>query len=248
MKRPDRNYLKILNDFANTQSPFDFEILGSVHYDICYPFISFHTHSKLAKFNLVMNSGAHGTESIGVRVMLRFLQEFNKELLGHYNITLFPIINPYGYRFSCRKNGNNQYGNTGFNVSDDKLTPEAKLIKETISNKIDLFIDIHADNKTGFYLYERKRPNKESLAEKSLKILKRNKIPILETATVYQEKCVNGVIVRPVKDGSMDDSVFQKGAMYSLCIEIPEKIPEDQQMIGALLLINEILANFKEIK
>jgi len=249
MKKPTRNYLKIINEFANTQSPFDFEILGSIHYDKCYPFISFHTHSKLAKYNVVINSGAHGEEAVAVRVILRFLQEFNKELLSSYNFIIFPIINPFGYVYNRRKNGNNQYGNTGFNLTEEKLTPESILIKEALSNKIDLFIDVHADiSKSGFYLYERKRPNKKSLAEESLKELKKNKLPILETDTVYQEKCVNGVVIQPIKDGSMDDSMFQKGAIYSLCIEIPGKIPEDSQMIGGLLLLNEILANFKEAK
>jgi len=250
MKRPIRNYLKILNEFINTQSPFDLEILGSIHYDKCYPFISFHTHSKLAKYNVVINSGAHGTEAIGVRVMLRFLQEFNKELLNQYNFILFPIINPYGYSYNRRKNGKNQYGNTGFNqLKEENLTQEALLIKEAIPNKIDLFIDIHADlTKTGFYLYERKRPDNKSLAEDSLKILKKNKLPILSADTVYQEKCVNGVVIQPIKDGSMDDSMFQRGAIYSLCIEIPGKIPEDNQMIGGLFLLKEILSKFKETR
>jgi predicted deacylase len=249
-KRPVRNYLKIINEFANTQSPFDFEILGSIHYDKCYPFISFHTHSKLAKYNVVINSGAHGEESIAVRVMLRFLQEFNKEFLGYYNFQLFPIINPFGYTYNKRKNGNNQYGNTGFNLAKlENVTQEALLIKEAIPNKVDLFIDIHADiTKSGFYIYERKRPDNGSLAETSLAILKKNKIPILENDTVYLEKCVKGVVVQPIKDGSMDDSMFQKGAIYSLCIEIPGKIPEDNQMIGGLILLNQILAKFKEIK
>lgn len=248
MKKQVRNYIKILNEIINVQSPFDIEILGSVHYDKCYPFISSHTHSKLAKYNVVINAGTHGTEVIGVRIMLRFLQEFNQALLGHYNFLLFPIINPYGYTYNIRRNGNKQYANTGFTLSEEKLTPEATLIKEIIPHKVDLFLDLHSDNKTGFYIYERKRPNKDSLAEKSLKILKKNKIPILEADTVYTEKCVDGVVVQPIKDGSMDDSMFQRGAVYSLCIETPAKIPEDQQIIGGLLLINEILSKFREIK
>lgn len=241
----------MLNEFINLQTPFDIDLLETIIYNnIGYPFISLHTHSKLAKYNVVINSGAHGEEAIGVRVILRFLQEFNKDLLNNYNFILFPIVNPSGYRFNRRKNGNNQYGNTGFNqAKEENINPEAKLIREAIPNKIDLFIDVHADlSKSGFYIYERKRPNRESLAENSLKILKENKIPILENDTVYYEKCVNGVVVAPIKDGSMDDSMFQKGAIYSICIEIPGKIPEDSQMIGGLLLLNEILSNFKEIK
>lgn len=249
MKKPVRNYIKMINEFINVQSPFDCEIVGNVHYDRCYPFLAFHTHSKLAKYNVVINSGAHGTESIGVRIMLRFLQEFNHALLGHYNFLLFPILNPYGYTYSVRKNGNNQYANNGFNQTEEKdLTPEAILVNEVTPHKVDLFIDLHSDNKSGFYIYERKRPNKVSLAVKSLSILKKNRIPILDADSVYSEKCINGVIVQPQKDGSMDDSMFQKGAVYSLCIESSSKLPEDQQIIGGLLLINEILTKFKEIK
>jgi len=249
MRKPTRNYTKILNEFANTQSPFDFELLGTVVYNnVGYPFISFHTHSKLAKWNVVINSGAHGTEATGIKVLLRFLQEFNKELLNENNFILFPIVNPFGYRFNCRKNGCNQYGNSGFNqVKEENLTFESKLIKEALPNRIDLFIDIHADNKSGFYIYERKRPNKESLAEVSLNILKQNKICVLEHDTVYREKCVNGVVISPIRDGSMDNSMFERGAVYSLCIEIPTKIPEDQQIVGGLLLLNEILNHYKRL-
>jgi predicted deacylase len=248
MRKPTRNYLRILNDFINTQSPFDIDIVGSIHYDTCYPFLSLHSHSKLAKYNVVINSGAHGTESVGVRVMLRFLQEFNKEFLGYYSFIMFPIVNPYGYRYSVRKNGKNQYGNSGFiQTKAENLTEEAKLIQEAIPNKIDLFIDVHADSsKTGFYIYERKRPNAKSLAEQSLKELLKNKLPVLETATVYQEKCINGVIIQPIRDGSMDNAIFNRGAMYSLCLEIPGKIPEDSQVIGGLMLLNSILKNFKD--
>ena len=65
-----RNYLKNINEIANIQSPFDFELLGTLIYkDKGYPFISLHTHSKLAKWNVVINAGAHGTESIGVRTV-----------------------------------------------------------------------------------------------------------------------------------------------------------------------------------
>lgn len=249
MRRADRNYTKIINEFINTQSPFDCEILGSVHYDQCYPFLSFHSHSKLAKYNVVINAGAHGTESIGVRVMLRFIQEFNHDYLGHYNFLLFPILNPFGYTYGVRKNGNKQYANNGFNQpANIELTPEATLIKDVVPHKVDLFIDLHGDAKNGFYIYERKRPDKISLAEKSLKILTKNKIKVLDADSVYREKCINGVIVRPIKDDSMDNSMFDRGALYSLCVEIPSLLPEDQQMIGALLLLNEILADFKEIK
>ena len=250
MKKPVRNYLKIVNEFINLATPFDNEILGTIMYkERGYPFISLHSHSKLAKYNVVINSGAHGEEAISVRVMLRFLQEFNSELLGYYNFIMFPIVNPYGYSYNRRKNGQNQYGNMGVSLPDDQLSPEGKLIKEALPNKVDLFIDVHADMyKTGFYIYERKRPNKSSLAGESFKVLRKQKIPIMDVDTIYQEKCIDGVIVSPIKDASMDDSMFQRGAIYSLCVEIPGKASEEQQVIGGLLLMNELLRLFKEFK
>lgn len=247
MKKPIRNYLKIVNEFINVQSPFDVEILGSVHYDKSYPIISFHNHSKLAKYNIVINAGAHGEESVAVRVLLRFLQEFNKDYLNTYNFKIFPIINPYGYTYNKRRNGNNQYGNTGFNIKEDLLTPEGRIIKDAVPTRVDLFIDVHGDcNKSGFYIYERKRPNMVSIAEESLQTLANASLPILKDATVYREPCCKGVITRPEKDGSMDQSMFERGAIYSLCLEIPLKAPEDQQIIGGLMLLNRILEKFKE--
>jgi predicted deacylase len=250
MRKPVRNYLKLVNELINLQTPFDTEIVGILDYDKAYPFISLHTHSKLAKWTVVINAGAHGEESIGIRVMLRFLQEFNRELLGYYNFIVFPVINPFGYTYNVRRNGNKQYGNSGFvQQKEENLTQEANLIKEELPQKIDLFIDVHADTgKTGFYVYERKRPNASSLAEKSLQELVNNQLPIIATDTIYQEKCTNGVIVQPIKDGSMDDSMFRRGAIYSLCLEIPGKAPEDQQIIGGLMLLNTILKEFKELK
>jgi predicted deacylase len=179
---------------------------------------------------VVINAGAHGTEPIGVRVMLRFIQEFNHVLLTHYNFLLFPIMNPFGYTYSQRKNGNNQLANNGFN--QPTLTPESAIIKEAVPNKVDLFIDLHGDNKAGFHIYERKRPNSPSLAQKSLRILNTHKIQVLQASTVYSEKCVGGVITQPITDGSMDDSMYQRGAIYSLCIEIPSLLPEGQQIVG----------------
>lgn len=246
MKKAIRNYLKLVNEIINIQSPFDVEIVDIISYDKNYPFISFHTHSKLAKWTAVINSGSHGNEPIGIKIILRFLQEFKKDFLNHYNFIIFPVVNPYGYSYNIRKNGNNKYGNSGFiQKKSEEITQEAYLIGETLPHKIDLFIDIHSDlDKSGFYIYERKRPGKESLAEKSLTILRQNKIPVLENITVYREKCKNGVVIQPEKDGSMDDSMFKKGAIYSLCIEVPGKLSEDEQLIGGLLLLNNIFDTF----
>jgi len=249
MRKPVRNYLRILNEFINIESPFDLEILNTIIYnEIGYPFISLHTHTK-AKFNIVISAGVHGNEGIAVKVLLRFITEFNKDLLNYYNFLIFPIMNPFAYRFGGRKNGNKQYVNDGFiKGKEDAATPETKLIKEALPNKIDLFIDIHSDeSKSGFYLYERRRPNIESLAQKGLAILKTNKIPILEANTVYREKCVDGIIIQPERDGSIDNAMFNKGAIFSLCIEIPGKMSEDSQIIGGLLLLNEILLKFKGV-
>jgi len=249
MKKQNRNYYRILNEFINLQSPFDVDILGTIIYEQGYPFLSLHTHSKLAKYNVVINSGAHGEETIGIKVMLRFLQEFDTGLLGTYNFIIFPIVNPHGYCFSVRRNGNKQFVN-GNCYTKEPLpvsVPEFLLMKEKIPNKVDLFIDIHADRtKNGYYIYERKRPEKKSLAIYGVDALLKEKLPVIEAGTVYKEKCERGIIVQPEKDNSMDDFMFNRGAIYSLCLEIPGKLTEDKQIIGGLILLKTILTNFKE--
>ena len=177
---------------------------------------------------------------------LRFFPIHSK-WISTYNFRIFPIVNPYGYTYNKRKNGHNQYGNTGFNIKEELLTPEGKIIKDAVPTRVDLFIDLHGDsNKSAFYIYERKRPNTPSLAADSLDSLSSASIPVLKDATVYREQCSKGVITQPEKDGSMDHAMFDRGSMYSLCIEIPLKAPEDQQMIGGLVLLNTVLEKFKE--
>jgi len=249
--RKVRNYNKILNEFINISSPLEIKIMDSVHAnEECYPMFYFYYHTK-AKYNIVINAGCHGNESIGVKIMLRFLQEFDKEMLNNYNIWLFPIVNPFGYVYDVRYN-NMKYDINRHCYSQKPFpieTAEFKIIDDELPNRVDVFIDIHQNGKKNFYCYEKKRPNKASLASFGMEEIKKQNIAIEECALLYGEKCINGV-VDSIKDKSntFEDYAFRKGALYSLTLENPNKTDEEELIIGSLGFLKEVLNRFKELK
>jgi len=249
--RKIRNYNKILNEFININSPLEIKLTDAVHYNNnCYP-IFYYCHHTKAKWNVVITSGVHGNESIGVKVMLRFLQEFDKELLNYYNFWIFPVVNPFGYVHDRRSNGANLdinrhcYSQKPF-VTE---TQEFLLLDEETPNKVDLFIDVHQNGKKSFYVYEKKRPSKISLGKFGMDAIKSQKIAVEETSTIYGEKCLSGV-VDSIKDkiNSLEDYFFRKGAIYSLTLENPDKPNDEELIIGSLAFLTSVLNKFKELK
>jgi len=248
--RKSRNYLKTFNEFINVNSPLEMKVIGSVHYDICYPMIEFYHHSK-AKKDVVLLGGVHGNESIGVKVMLRFLQEFQKEWLDSYNFYVFPIVNPFGYAYNIRGNGakydinRHAYTQKPYPIE----TVEFKILEEEFPESVNLCIDVHQNGKKNFYCYEKSRPDKESLATFGMQEIKKQKIAVEEASTIYGEKCIQGV-VNSIKDKSntIEDYMFSKGAMYSLTLENPDKPTEEELVIGSLAFLRGVLNKFKEIK
>lgn len=249
--RKKRNYFKILNEFLNLNTPLEIKIVNSVHYGTeCFPMFYFYHHTK-GKKDVVLFSGVHGNESIGVKVMLKFLQEFKKEWLDTYNFVIFPVINAYGYAFDTRYNGNkidiNRHAYTA--KPSPTETQEFKILDDEIPDTVSLFIDLHQDGKKDFYVYEKRRPTEESLAKFGMEAIKKQNIKIDQSATIYGEKCENGVVnsIRE-KNNTMEDWFFNKGCRYSITVENPDKSDDEELIRGSLAFLTEVLNKFKEIR
>ncbi len=243
-----RDYLKLVNEVINMQVPFKTEIIGTVVYDQAYPILKLSHEQKLAKYNVLINAGAHGDEAIGVRVLLKFLAEFKKKYLDDYNFHIYPCTNPYGYAHLVRRNGAKQMTNNSTTFSRESEVQELRIIYPTVPLRPDLFIDVHADtDKSNVYIYERKPENMQSVAKK---VLESNKeiIPYEEVGTIYREKVENGVIVKPEHDRSLDDYMANAGVGYTITLEIPGKAEGHIQLNGGICLLHAILEEYLRVR
>jgi hypothetical protein len=77
----------------------------------------------------------------------------------------------------------------------------------------------------------------------------KQKISVEESSTIYGDKCIRGV-VNSVKDKSntLEDWMFNRGAIFSITLEAPDKPHDDELIIGSLAFLNAVLQKFKEIK
>lgn len=246
----ERNYMRLMNEFINIPTPLEIKILDTIRFNNeNYPVFCFRIHSK-AKHNVVINSGCHGNESVGTKVILRFLTEFDKELLCDYNFWIFPVISPIGYTYDRRTNGQKLDPNRHCYLQNSPVeVPEFKIFDEEVPNKIDLFVDIHQSLKKGYYAYEKKRKTDKSLAEYGLNAIKMQGFKIEVSESIYGEKCINGVVDSGEdKINSFEDYAYRKGAKYSITFENNGSNNDEDHIVASLIFIKTVLNKFKELK
>jgi len=245
--RTIRNYNKLVNEIINLSMPFRAEIIGYVQYEDIYPLISMTHLSKMARKNIVIVSGQHGEEYFAVHVLLKWLSQVKIEDYLDFNFYIFPVVNPFGYSKNSRKNGVRQQVNNANKFYKGSDVPELAILFEHIPNSLDFYLDVHGDTgKTGIYCYERRPPTKPSVSEKAL-IENDHLISYERTSTIYHEKVVNGIILEPVHDESLDDFMGNLGIDYTVTLELPGKCDGQQRLTGGIAVINSILTNFKEL-
>jgi len=244
-----RDYNKLFNEIINLNLPVKIEYIGSAQYDKeIYPMIAIKHTSKTAKKTCVIVGGAHGDEYYATRILVKFLPEINNEYLEHYNLYIFPIINPFGYSTGSRKNGARQDVSSVGNFKKDSDVQELAILYEHIPTNIDLFIDMHGDTGKHFlYAYEKKPEPMPSISEKAL--LEVDAIlPFEKVSTIYKEKVKNGVIYKPEDDSSLEDFMEGIGVEYSIALEIPGKAEGQPRTKAGIALLHSLLKNYKEIK
>jgi predicted deacylase len=242
-----RNYNKLVTEIINLNLPYRIEIIGYVTYfNKIYPLLALKYISKMANKTIIITSGQHGDEPFAVTTLLTWLKQ--PIMFPDFNYYIFPVINPWGYAFSRRSNGNRQDTNNDANFIKDSKVPELGILYEQFPHSVDLILDIHGDTgKDQVYCYEHKAESLPSIAEKVL-IENDNLLPYLKTKTIYKIPVNNGVIVPPKYDIGIEGFLEKLGVQYSITIELPGKCEGQKRTAGGIAIINSILKNFKEIK
>ncbi len=134
------------------------EVLGSLAAgDTHYPMYLAHLGKPAPhRLSVLISAGIHGDEPAGVEAALQFIERNveNPTLLSHYNFTVFPCDNPYGWERGTRENSQGIDLNRQFCVREP--VPEVKLISKGLAGQcFDLVYEMHEDyDSPGFYLYE----------------------------------------------------------------------------------------------
>jgi len=237
-----RSYDKLVTELINLNTSFKIEIIGYVSYDKIYPILAFKSVSKMANKTVIITSGQHGDEYFAVSTLLQWLKQ--PIMITNLNYYIFPIVNPFGYSYGKRTNGNRQDTNNDVNFIKDSKVPELAVLYEQFPNSADLILDIHGDTgKDQVYCYEHKGEKSISIAEKAL--LENDLIlPYLKTKTIYKIPVNNGVIIPPKEDIGIEAVLERMGIQYSLTLELPGKLDGQKRTDGGIAIINSILKHF----
>lgn len=240
-----RNYNKLITEIINLNTWFRIEIIGYVTYfEKIYPLLALKSITKMANKTIIITSGQHGDEVFAITTLLKWLKQ--PIMFPDFNYYIFPIVNPSGYAFNRRTNGNRQDTNNDVNFVKDSKVPELAILFEQFPQTADLVLDIHGDTgKNQTYCYEHKSENLSSIAEKAL-LENDNLLPYLRTKTIYKCPINNGVIIPPKEDIGIEAFLEKLGVQYSITLELPGKYDGQKRAEGGVAIINSILKNFKE--
>jgi hypothetical protein len=167
-------------------------------------------------------AGFHGEEQAGPWGLLRYLER--AENIG---ASFLPMVNPSGFRRSCRLNDDGDSPNTGYIASPgEHLSAEGQVLKSNVGVFKELaedgFLTLHEQTHSPcFYLYAFERElSAETLAirrvgERFFPVIENGPIPSPGSGMVH-----DGVVLNE-HDGTFEDWLFQEGVPRCLTTETP---------------------------
>lgn len=245
LKTKRRDYLKLVNTIIEEASKAGFEVrmLDTLIYSReGYPFLMLQSRSKQARHNAVILSGMHGDEVYAIDSLIWSLADLDD---NSFNFWIFPVVNVWGYRHMSRVNGARQGINWRVGKRDTK---ELALIFKNLPSRIDLAIDVHGDvDRYEVYAYERRIPEVPSIARPALHDVA-HYFDVLATNTLYKEPVKDGVVTSVSGENTMEEFLFSnRGARYSITLELPGKVRGSNRTVGGARLIVATLNNFLKV-
>jgi hypothetical protein len=128
---------------------------GSVYYDaIEYPVYAYsYTPEKKPVLRIFLAAGQHGNEPASAEAVISFFNYIsnNKESYNDIAIDAFPMVNPWGWVYNRRFNGDKHDTNRDFKRFNSQ---EAKIIRDFVKGKTyDFMIDHHESPADGAFIF-----------------------------------------------------------------------------------------------
>jgi Succinylglutamate desuccinylase / Aspartoacylase family len=100
-------------------------------------------------------SGVHGTETAGVEAVLRIAETLARDpgRLAAVSMDLVPVINPWGWVYGYRYDGDGEDVNRDF---ASRRTQESRIMRALMDRGggYDLVLDLHESKKNGYFIYQ----------------------------------------------------------------------------------------------
>ncbi len=138
--------------------------LGEVSYDgVSWPVLMLsRAPSGQCSTRVLLTGGIHGNEPAGTECLLQFAEVLSREASLYPGIAfdIIPVVNPWGWVYGQRQNGDGCDLNREFNTFKAR---ESRLMREACKDKkYDIMVDLHEDSHAnGFYLYRLANPDTE---------------------------------------------------------------------------------------
>ena len=165
---------------------------------------------------VLLSAGIHGDELAGVEALCEWLEtRAYVKFLQRWDITMLPCINPWGYEYGTRENGEGHDLNREFNSAHPP--EEVLFVQSVVQQRFDLSLELHVDqDSTGYYLYETSLPG----ADIGHRIFERThtSMPVNLNTTIDGKSANGGIITRPRGAGHVNG---QPMALYGLARGIP---------------------------
>lgn len=194
---------------------------------------------------ICFSAGIHGNEISGPLAVLDFLNQYRASK-NDPKIIIFPVANPVGF------NDNTYFVRDGQNLNRNfgkkKIAGENHLLyTATMNEPISFFASFHEDDElAGAYMhgyFDEKNPPDIylSLLNTLSKIC-----PLYQKNRIHNYKAKNGLVPNPSPDGSFEDQMHQDGVKYSICLEIPDRLPIGKRIEANTTIMKAILEFIKK--
>jgi hypothetical protein len=194
-----RNYQDQISFIFNLSNKFSVSEMGTAEYpenEYTLYKITYGAENQNPLKNYLFISGVHGSEIAPMYEMKAFIQYLDSmELINNVRIDFVYILNPYGFEYNTRHNGN------GIDLNRDFINLESAEIRYLLNATKDVpytgMYDFHEHSQTtGFLLYYYSNRNKR-LATNILQMIQQNNIPLENNFVDVILKTKNGAIKVP---------------------------------------------------
>lgn len=200
--------------------------------------------------NILIMGGVHGEESAGPWGILNVMMKL-KLMRINVNVSIIPIMNPYGFSKGLRFNSELKSINSGYfrtKSSKPELTEEGKILNKNFIRISELakngFLSCHEDvEEKNFFIYEIINDAKPDFYCQSLQTIGNHYFGKRLDGPSYQGIVKDGVVLNE-KDGTIDDYLFTIGGIHrAITTETP-----GQEDINKRVYVNEqLITKFIEL-